>query len=115
MKRFTADFWNRVLAEYDAATNADTWVICHCSATFYEAYDCPLDRAVIQTLAEQFLSNTNAGEQFTLGTTYLFLLRPEYYGDYENNLQRRIAVRRDFLLWARDNNRDATTNNPTTP
>jgi len=110
----TTDFWNRVLAEYDANNNINVWTICHRSETFYEAYECQRDHAAIQKLAEQFLSDTDAGSLFTNGNSYLFRLRPEYfYGDVENNLRRR-AVRRDFLLWARDNDTD-TTNNPTTP
>jgi len=102
----TTDFWIRVLAEYDAASDTTTWSICSRSETFYETYNFTGGYKATQTLAKQFLSDTAAGERFTLGITYLFLLRPEYYGDFEDNLRQRVAVRRDFLLWARDNDTD---------
>lgn len=112
----TTDFWTRVLAEYDADSDTTTWSICSRSKTFYEAYNFTGGYKAMQTLAKQFLSDTNAGELFTLGITYLFLLRSEYYGDFEDNLRRRVAVRRDFLLWARDNDRnDGNDDNLTTP
>jgi hypothetical protein len=104
----TTDFWNRVLAEYDAGDPGD-FTLCGTSPTFYSVYHGEGARAAISTLAGQFLANTDAGQHFTRGHTYLFVLQHRLVvTDDELRTQLR-AVRRDFLLWAVDNDRNDNT------
>jgi hypothetical protein len=111
----TTDFWTRVLAEYDAG-DPDEWALCSSSPTFRAAYhaDVPCDE--LHTLAGQFLANTDAGQRFQRGHIYLFtrIQRSDAIDDDERCAQQR-AVRRDFLLWAVDNDTDGNATTITQP
>lgn len=109
----TTDFWTRVLAEYGASDPAD-FALCCTSATFNDAYNGDDDhresvyRGAINTLAEQFLANTDAGQRFKRGHVYLFRRQQLPDCSDDEHVAALRAVRRDFLLWARDNDTDKT-------
>jgi hypothetical protein len=106
----TTDFWTRVLAEYGANDSDDEWALCCASPTFRAAFHADVTCDELHTLAGQFLANTDAGQHFQRGHVYLFVLRwrPDDT-DYNARCAQQRAVRRDFLLWAADNDRDDNT------